>query len=53
VQLTPFICSSRGPNANEANLLKALEDKKVIGAGPAVYGFEPLPLAHRFGRHYS
>jgi phosphoglycerate dehydrogenase-like enzyme len=43
-----FINTSRGPIVDEKALLKALQEKKIAGAGIDVYDVEPLPLDHPF-----
>ena len=45
---TSFIINtSRGAIINEKDLIKALEDEKIAGAGLDVYEKEPLPADHR------
>ena len=42
-----LINTSRGPIINEKDLVKALEDEKIAGAGLDVYDIEPLPQDHK------
>ena len=42
-----IINTSRGPIINEKDLIKALEDEKIAGAGLDVYDKEPLPADHK------
>ncbi len=42
-----LINTSRGPIVNEKDLIKALEDDDIAGAGLDVYDIEPLPQDHR------
>ena len=45
---TAFIINtSRGPIVSEDDLVKALQDKIIAGAGLDVYGTEPLPENHK------
>ena len=45
---TPFLINtSRGPIINETDLIKALEDEMIAGAGLDVYDKEPLPQDHK------
>ena len=45
---TAFIINtSRGPIINEIDLIKALEDEMIAGAGLDVYDKEPLPQDHK------
>ena len=41
-----LINTSRGPVINEKDLVKALEDDVIAGAGLDVYDIEPLPQDH-------
>jgi D-3-phosphoglycerate dehydrogenase len=43
-----LINTSRGQVVDESALLKALQEKKIAGAGIDVYNVEPLPLDHPF-----
>jgi phosphoglycerate dehydrogenase-like enzyme len=43
-----LINTSRGPIVVEADLIAALEDKKIAGAAIDVFDQEPLPLEHPF-----
>jgi|TARA_B110000259_G_scaffold97738_1_gene112937 phosphoglycerate dehydrogenase-like enzyme len=42
-----IINTSRGPIINEIDLIKALEDEVIAGAGLDVYDQEPLPQDHK------
>ena len=42
-----LINTSRGPIINETDLIKALEDEVIAGAGLDVYNQEPLPQDHK------
>jgi D-3-phosphoglycerate dehydrogenase len=42
-----LINTSRGPIINEKDLLEALKDEKIAGAGLDVYDKEPLPQDHK------
>ncbi|MDC0426953.1 D-2-hydroxyacid dehydrogenase family protein [Pelagibacteraceae bacterium] len=42
-----LINTSRGPIINESDLIKALEDEIIAGAGLDVYDKEPLPQDHK------
>jgi len=42
-----LINTSRGPIINEPDLIKALEDEVIAGAGLDVYDIEPLPQDHK------
>ena len=42
-----LINTSRGPIVNEKDLIKALEDDIIAGAGLDVYNVEPLPPDHK------
>jgi phosphoglycerate dehydrogenase-like enzyme len=42
-----LINTSRGPIVNELDLIKALEDESIAGAGLDVYDKEPLPQDHK------
>ena len=42
-----LINTSRGPVINEKDLVKALEDDIIAGAGLDVYDIEPLPQDHK------
>ena len=42
-----LINTSRGPIINELDLVKALEDETIAGAGLDVYDKEPLPQDHK------
>ena len=45
---TAFIINtSRGPIINENDLVKALKDETIAGAGLDVYDQEPLPQDHK------
>ena len=45
---TAFIINtSRGPIINENDLVKALKDETIAGAGLDVYDIEPLPQDHK------
>lgn len=41
-----LINTSRGPLIDEPALIRALQEKKIAGAGLDVYNIEPLPLDH-------
>jgi len=41
-----LINTSRGPIVEEAELIAALREKRVAGAGLDVFDIEPLPMAH-------
>ncbi len=43
-----LINTSRGPIINEKDLIQALEDDVIAGAGLDVYDKEPLPQDHKF-----
>ena len=45
---TFLINTSRGPIINENDLVEALKDEKIAGAGLDVYDQEPLPQDHKF-----
>ena len=42
-----LINTSRGPIVNEKDLIQALEDDDIAGAGLDVYNVEPLPQDHK------
>jgi len=42
-----LINTSRGPIVNEKDLIKALENDDIAGAGLDVYNIEPLPEDHK------
>ena len=42
-----LINTSRGPIINEEDLVQALKDEKIAGAGLDVYDIEPLPQDHK------
>ena len=42
-----LINTSRGTIINESDLIKALEDESIAGAGLDVYDKEPLPQDHK------
>ena len=42
-----LINTSRGPIINENDLVQALKDEKIAGAGLDVYNIEPLPQDHK------
>ena len=42
-----IINTSRGPIINEKDLVEALKDEKIAGAGLDVYDKEPLPQDHK------
>ena len=42
-----LINTSRGPIVNEKDLIRALEDDDIAGAGLDVYDIEPLPQDHK------
>ena len=42
-----LINTSRGPIINEDDLVKALQEEKIAGAGIDVYSIEPLPENHK------
>jgi len=42
-----LINTSRGPIINENDLVEALKDEKIAGAGLDVYDKEPLPQDHK------
>ena len=42
-----LINTSRGPIINEKDLIQALEDDVIAGAGLDVYDKEPLPQDHK------
>jgi len=43
-----LVNTSRGPIVDEDALLKALQERRIAGAGLDVFGTEPLPLDHPF-----
>ncbi len=43
-----LINTSRAPIVNERDLIKALHDKRIAGAGLDVFDIEPLPIEHPF-----
>ena len=46
-QTSFLINTSRGPIINEEDLVQALKDEKIAGAGLDVYNEEPLPQDHK------
>jgi len=42
-----LINTSRGPIIDEDDLVKALQEEKIAGAGIDVYSIEPLPENHK------
>ena len=42
-----LINTSRGPIINEEDLIRALQEEKIAGAGIDVYEHEPLPENHK------
>ena len=42
-----LINTSRGPIINEEDLVRALQEEKIAGAGIDVYEHEPLPESHK------
>ncbi|KAI0830599.1 D-isomer specific 2-hydroxyacid dehydrogenase [Trametes gibbosa] len=45
-----FINTSRGPLVNEADMVEALKEKRIAGAGLDVFDEEPLPRDHPLRR---
>ena len=45
--LHTLICQLRGPVVNEKDLISALEDDDIAGAGLDVFDVEPLPQDHK------
>lgn len=43
-----LINTSRAPIVNESDLVQALKDKRIAGAGLDVFDVEPLPMEHPF-----
>jgi phosphoglycerate dehydrogenase-like enzyme len=43
-----LINTSRGPIVNEADLIQALQEQRIAGAGLDVFEVEPLPAEHPF-----
>jgi phosphoglycerate dehydrogenase-like enzyme len=43
-----LINTSRAPIVNENDLVQALKDKRIAGAGLDVFDVEPLPMDHSF-----
>lgn len=43
-----LINTSRAPIVNESDLVQALKDKRIAGAGLDVFDVEPLPMDHPF-----
>lgn len=42
-----LVNTSRGPIINEDDLVRALQEEKIAGAGIDVYAHEPLPENHK------